>query len=259
MDVSKTVADLRSSTRLVVQAAQVHGDDAVAGLVALLAAHLPAGDFSGMLKAIFVALAAVLEESMQQLEAADITHRLELADDDPFRDLRDKVVGELYAVLVAVRRIIEGGYGPEAPKEAGFKGSIERQADLLVDRAQAVIERLAAFEGRATLDDAVEVKPARLVERIRVAKAPVEAAKREVDREKREAETTLARRDAAWAHHVQRFRLVANALVALLALAGLEAQASKVRPSQRSPGRTAGEVGEVAEGGVAESEVPEEA
>lgn len=249
MEISKMVADARGSTRLVVQTVAVHADGAVAGLRAFLAPYLPAGETLAGLRVFFVALGDALEDGMQTLEAADIAHRLELADDPHYRDLRDQVVGALYALLVTVRRIVEGAYGPEAAKDAGFAGAIERNADQLMDRAQAVIERLATFEGRATLEEGVEVKPAKLVERVRAAQAPVEAAKQHVDREKREAETTLAQREQAWVEHARRFRLIANALVALLALAGLDEQARKVKPAQRSPGRTAAEVGEDVHGG----------
>lgn len=244
MEVSKMVADLKGSTRLVGEAGRVHVDEMVAGLLGLLLPHLPAGESLAGVKVLVLALVSALEDSMQQLEAADLANQLELADDPQYRALRDKVVGELFATLVSVRRIVESAYGVEAPKDAGFSGPIERDADEMVARAQAVIERLKGFIGRATQEEGLQVDPAKLIARVQNAKAPVQGAKQSVDQEKRELETTLAHRDQKWMVHIDRFRRIANALTALLDLAGLPEQARKVKPSGRSPGRTAGEVGE---------------
>lgn len=160
MEVSKMVADLKGSTRLVAEAGRVHVDEMVAGLLALLLPYLPAGESLAGVKVLVLALVSALEDSMQELESADLAHQLELADDPQHRERRDKVVGELFATLVAVRRIVESAYGVEAPRDAGFSGPIERDADEMVARAQAVIERLKNFIGRATQEEGLEVDPA---------------------------------------------------------------------------------------------------
>jgi hypothetical protein len=240
---SKMVTDRQKSATAVETAAQVHAEEAASGLAPLLAAELLPDEELPDLALLQRLLARALARRRERMVAADEAHLSELADDVDPRRRRDEAAAELRDRLSGVRQTVEGLFGPAQGGELFGIGG-ELAFDPVVVHRQA--ERALAFLRARTAADlpapglpGVTVDPAAWAAMLEEPVATLAAALGEVDRERREAETTLTEKTAALTAYDATFGRVARLMEALFAAADLPLLAERVRPSSRRPGRTA--------------------
>jgi len=233
---SKTVIDKLRSSRVVVQAARVHGPE----LAPAAAARMPEGSPGAAAVApVIAALADTLEGAAERMDAADAAHEDELGDDAAPRRLRDEASETLVQRLIELRRAVELTYGPEAIEELGFSGSTPREATRVANFAARVLERLPSLAGRTPRMPGMTLDLVALAAPTAAAQDQLRTALESVATEAREAEQTLRAKQAAIADYDTTFSSVAKVLEGMFTLAGARDLARRIRPSARRGGQVA--------------------
>jgi len=210
----------------------VHGPEVAPTLDAIL---FPGGPPPGVNMALFLAaFGNALRESTTRLQDADQTHTAELADDDGYRKNRDGAVGALRGIFISLRAALTNNYGPEVASAYGVASPLPDDAQTLLHSAGTVEKILR----ERPLTEPPIIKGL-FVDRILVAddlKAAAESVKKaiaDVEREKREAQATLDKKNIeidAWA---KRYPPIAEIVSQLFALAGRHSLADRVKPTTR--------------------------
>ncbi len=229
--VSKGTTDKLSFSRAVETAIEVHGKDVASAFEQwLFQGEVPrkmsAAEWLTQMRHRLAADAAVFE-------ARDLAHRMELADDSEPRQRRDAASAELRSVMISVRDLIRGAFGPAHVKAVGLDEPDPRRDELLAAQARGVVKRLGehAFgkpgPGAKNIDIA-EMKRAIIkeVERLGVALA-------DVKREEKEAQKSIVERDRAEADWARSYTAVGEMLVAFCRAAGEHEIADRVKPTAR--------------------------
>jgi len=230
---SKSVLQRLRSSRIVVEAARVHGPT----IAADIRSRLPEDDQGAAgAEALCASLAAVLEASTTAMDQADAAHEAELADDASPRRTRDEASEALAAALVDLRSAVGLLYGPAVAGTLGFDGATPRDPTAVATLARRVLERLPELSGATPLTPGLTFDPAPLRDTITTELDLLDPALQQVARESREAEHTLVAKQATIAEYDATFRAVATSLEGLFTLAGATELADRVRPSRRRPG-----------------------
>lgn len=242
---SKMVITKLRSSRVVVQAARVHGPE----LAPRIAARLPEGsEAAAGVAPLFSALADLLEGTATAMDEADGAHEDELGDDDAPRLQRDESTETLVLALVDLRRTVELVYGAAAAKELGFSGETPREPTMVASFTARVLDRLPTLADRTPRMPGMTLDLPAIAAPIAAAHEQLHAALQTVAVEAREAEQTLLAKQAAIADYDAAFGSVARVLEGMFSLAGAKELARRVRPSVRR----AGEVAELSEEGEGE-------
>lgn len=231
---SKQVLDRQKLARAVLAAASTHSDVIVRELGTLLQAQLGRGESLPDVAFLLTLLSRSLASATETLVAADVAHETELRDDAEPRAARDELVDQLRSELIDLRTTVLGLYGTPGLVALALVGETPRDAVALSRFAWAVVQACSA---PAALPSP-KVRGAKLdLNEIAALLSPLckqlDAQLTTVAREEREAQVTLATKNAAQERFDQTYGAVASLLSALLVAAGQPELASRVRPSLR--------------------------
>lgn len=194
-----------------------------------------------------VQLAMHVEGRAELLKTRELEYTAEQADDGPVREARDTKVAEVISLVVKLRSAVDDHMGRNALRTYGLKSETPRAPRTLLGYVQNVVSLLgqapaAVSSGFGTFDTAAAANA------LSAQRAALEALVKDDDREARELEDALTRRNRASADWATAYQGVAAALEGLYRLAGWKELADRVRPTQRTiRGEDAGE--EIEEGG----------
>lgn len=184
-------------------------------------------------------LGRLIEAHRDRMVAAEQGHLAELAGDIGSRSERDAAALEVRLKMVALRRILDGLFGPERSHEIlAVEGPTARDPVVLLRQGQDTVVRMRSEE--------LELPPQRLgqgavlgpmsdqieasLERLRIA---IEV----IDREQRAAQGTLGVKSTALASFDVALGALVKILEGLYELAGERDLAAKVRPLRRQRAR----------------------
>jgi hypothetical protein len=243
---SKQVTDRQKSADSVIAAGEAHEEPVQRALADLIKPQLKKGeplpDFGAVVKLSVKLLSAAKDRLVQ----ADQAHETELSDDPPVREARDAAVAGLRDALINLREMIIGAYGhPTAAKL--FLGAAPEDPVVLSRFAGEVADNLDKTKLPAPRIKGAKLDPSETSASLRDKRAQLDKHLGAVAREQREAQKTLAAKNAAIPAYDRTFAGVATTLSGLLLLAGETELAAKIRPSTRRPGQTAEDAGDEAD------------
>lgn len=236
---SKQVTDREKSARAVSAAAETHAKEIGAGLASALKPYLEKGETMPDVTLLARLLGRGIEARAKALVLADAAHEKELGDDAQPREDRDSAAETVRQVLVDLRAAAEATHGTAGLRMLGLAGAVPVDPSVLKTTADTV--------SGALRDEAVKLPKARkgmkldrqsFADELGESLPRLGKALRDVAREAREAEATLAAKTGAMEANDAGFSRAAGAIATLAAAAGLDDLAAKVRPSGRNPGRT---------------------
>jgi hypothetical protein len=242
---SKLVVQRIRSSRVVVQAARVHGTQVASDVRARLGEDDPG---AAGVAALIESLAADLETATTRMDSADADHEAELADDTEPRRARDEANEALVQALVGLRGAVQLAYGDAAAVRLGFNGQTAREPTMVATLATRVLERTGLLAGLPVRVPGLTLDLTPLVQAVAEPLARLQPALDDVASEAREAEQTLVAKHNAIAAYDALFGAVATTLEGLFSLAGSHELARRVRPSRRRPGQVELEEGAGDEG-----------
>jgi hypothetical protein len=250
---SKQITDREKSARAVTAAAVQHASAIHEGLKGELATHLRQGETMPDVDLLIRLLGRKIEADMSTAVQADKAHDAELADDAAPREARDTAYEKVREVLVDLRASVDAAYGPAGLNALGLTGAVPVDPSVVATFAGSVLEALE--DGARKLPKprraGIQVDRAAFAKDLAAELPALKKALKDVAREEREKETTKLTRDEAMATSDRTFSRAASLIEALAEGAGLEEVAARVKPSGRSPGRTAAEDPPVEGGGNA--------
>lgn len=250
---SKLVTDRKKSADAVAAAAETHADRVAQAVTATLSPFLAKGEKMPDVGGLTTLLGRWLASSASGMMAADEAHVHELSDDAPVRERRDEAHETLYAELVELREWMTGLFGSRAVRSLGFAADTPRDPAVLVQFAAEVSRSLREKSFPAPKRQGVSWSPSKEAGKIDDLREKLQKAIAEVAREVREAQGTLASKNAALAAYDDAFARASESLEGLFTLAGETELAARVRPSSRRPGQTE-ELAPPAESGASEPE-----
>ncbi|MFO0587767.1 MAG: hypothetical protein U0441_09520 [Polyangiaceae bacterium] len=238
---SKQVTDRQKSAQAVIFAATTHAPRVGKSTKDMLSPMLKKNQEPADVEALMLHLAGWLERAKDEMVRTDEAHSHELADDAEPRARRDETKAELSEELVSLRNLVAGVYGAKVTKELGF--STETPSDPVVlwrfaGEVSKALRKKSALPPPQRGKTKVTWSPAETADQIDEIRERLDAANKDVAREAREAQGTLADRNKALETYDDVFRRVANLLVGLFMFAGETELADKVRPSARRAGQT---------------------
>lgn len=236
---SKLVTDRVKSSRAVVAAGNENLDAIVAA-----AKERHGKKLADAASVVVETMVKALEEATAGMEAADLANAAELGDDPAARARRDEASANARTALVEVRAAVTTAYGDAFAKSLGFAGDTPDDPQQVLHLLRAVGPGLKARKPPKSLPG-VKIDIGVMQKRIADVEKPLAAALDEVASEERQAQGTLAKKDAAIRSYDVAFRQAAGLLSGMLDLAGLDALAARVRPSVARPGRTVADAREV--------------
>jgi hypothetical protein len=223
-------------SKKVIAAATTHGP----GLAPLLAAKAAEAQgaagapAAAAFAAMFASLAATLKFATGALESAALAYSAEHADDVAPREARGKAADVLLGLVVQLRATVESTLGASVLATYGLEGDTPRNPKALASHVTNVLELLGQSPVSVTTDLGSTFSTAATITGLTAKKAPLDAALGDVDREARELEDALGKRDQAIDHWSDAYQGVANALTGLFRLAGRKDLAERVRPTSRT-------------------------
>jgi len=182
------------------------------------------------------AVVARLRQTGAAMLAADDAHRDEQADDAEPRDERDAVAEEARGRLMTLRDAAQLGFGDKTVAALGFKGETPADPAAVLRLGNDVLRALAKMKKGPTripdyvFDPAAHSEPlAPLLKRLDKALGNVAAEAKQLD-------ATFVAKQKAIGEFDRVFSRSANLISALLAAAGEDELARRVRPTGRHPG-----------------------
>ena len=232
----KEIENRLTVSRKVIAAATTHGP----GLAGVLAEKALAAKGEGeapkaaAFKAMFASLAAMLTSATDALEAAELAHAAEQADDVAPRATRDKTKDRLLSLMVKLGSTVEDAMGEGALKSYGLSGDTPRTPKALSSYVGNVINLMTKNPANVTTEVGGKFSTAATVAILQEKKGELDAALKDVDREAREFEGSLGKRDQAMERWAETYQGIANTLTGLFRLAGRKDLAERVRPTSRT-------------------------
>lgn len=230
--VSKVIADRRKIVNTLISALDVHGGEVLPDLEKRL---FPNGVPQNLTIASVVgAIVSLANDAVKQMEQADLDHAVELSDDDAFRLARQAKVAKLRIQLSAVRSGFLHGYGTDVATAYNLNASIPDDVPTLFSRTASVIVLLSTRPLTETPELAsMALNPTLLAGELQTALNAAQAADKEVERERKEAELTLSAKHKAMEQWPNPYSPAADALACLFVLAGHPTLADRVRPTAK--------------------------
>ena len=231
---SKQVMDRERSDNSVVAVGDAHAAEVGTALNKLAKPHLKKGeniDFDIVVRV----LGRMLAGAKQHMVEADNAHQAELDDDVPVREERDTAVIALSDHLVSLREILIGAFG-NATAAKVFNGATPEEPVALSRYAGEVAKKLESIKLPTSRIPGSKIDAGAIAGSIRQKKSALDDAFQAVQREVREAQGTLTKKNDAIADNDRMFAGVATTFTGLLTLAGKADLAGKVRPPTRRAG-----------------------
>ncbi len=237
---SKSVTDRQKSAVAVGAAATTHASRVAKSFKEALSPILKKNQAPPDIEGLMLTVADWLADATNQMVKTDEDHTHELSDDDEPRQRRDEAQAALSEELVSLRDLISGLYGASATRLLGFSAGTPRDATALSRFAGEVSKALREKQLPALkrADATVKWSPAKTADEIDKLRKKLDDALKDVAKEIREAQGTLADKNSALEAYDSAFRRTANLLVGLFSFAGETELANRVRPSTRRPGQT---------------------
>ncbi|MRG96115.1 hypothetical protein [Polyangium spumosum] len=230
--VSRMVADRVAITNTVIAAINVHGPEIAPVLDSLLfpdgvPPHLTMGN-------VVTALGNLLQGVTQNLAIADQDHTNELADDDGYRKKRESSLADLRGSLVALRTALGNNYSPDLPTEYGLPAALPDDNQSLLHTAGSVEKLLRT---RPLVEQpkmkGLSIDPVVAADDLKAAAKAVENSLGDVEREKREAQSTLDKKNTELETWGRRYPVIADLTSLLFTLADRQTLADRVKPTAR--------------------------
>ena len=229
-NVSKIISDRGKVTSTVVNALEVRGSGVAAALSQVL---FPDGAPPNCDVGVFLgALSGALTRAQDQLEEADLAHAEELGDDPAARDLRDNARAALVELVQTVRAGLPIAFGARALGRIDLQTMPRGDRELISGARNSAKHLTPAVLGPA-VSDLVTLDLPVLRERLVQAADAFSGALGGVERERREAQQTLERRDEAADLWRRSYVGVADTFTALATFAGFDEVAGRVKPTAR--------------------------
>lgn len=169
-----------------------------------------------------------------ELKVQELTYTAEQADDPPVREARDAKVTEVVALMTRLRSTVEDTLGRSALKAYGLTGETPRVPRKLLGHVENVAQLLEKKPATAATPFGASFDTAVAASSLRTQHAALTALLQAEDREARELEDALTRRDRSAAAWTEGYQGVAGALEGLYRMAGWIELADRVRPTQRT-------------------------
>lgn len=249
---SKLITDRQKSAESVIAVAEAHTVATAKGIELRLKPFLKKGEAVPDIETLMHLCARALEAAKDRMVEADAAHEAELGDDAAVRDARDAASNGLYTRLVELREVLIGVYGSDIAGKV-FNGSTPEDAVVLERYAGEVADRLGKIKLPAPRVKGAKLDPGEIADGLGEQRGELKKQLKAVQREIREAQATLAAKNAELVAYDEGFASIATIFTGLLRLGGQRDLAAKVKPSMRRPGQTAEAAGDVAEPAAAPS------
>jgi hypothetical protein len=227
--VSKGTADRLKISRAVGAALSTHEGVIEAGLDNF-GIKLPKGV---AISGLFGWLGTTLGGAESTLDAADLAHMAELADDDEPRARRDASVTAARGALLSASSAVSGVLGDSYAKKVGLLAPLAERPDMLLKQITHVADQLGEHAAPKSALEGATLDPKKLAASLGDVRDALKTALGDVAREDREKQTSMSARDAASARFTQVYSGVASILAGFCWLAGLDDLADSVRPTER--------------------------
>jgi hypothetical protein len=206
-------------------------------------------------EAVVLSLADTLTYVAEQLRERELEYTAEQADDGPVRASRDAAERDITGMMTRLRSTVEDTLGREALAKYGLQGETPRGPRKALNHAQNVARLLRKSPATIETEFGSTFSTQAAAASLEKKHATLEALIKDDDREARELEDAMVKRDRAAATWSEVYQGVATALEGAYLLAGWRELADRVRPTQRTlRGEDAGpeidEGGEPQEGGA---------
>ena len=229
---SKRVANRITVNNTVAASLRVHGAEVAPELQTVLwsGGRAPKLDVALLLSQ----LTALLDRAAAELADADLAHAAELADDAEPRQARDEALLAVREKLLSLRELVVGAYGETVAGSLQLSEALPEQAMRLLQRVRAVSQALR---------DKPPTKPAKhkslkldfdsLADELDALQQPLDTALLDVDREEREAQASLLRKDRATAEWERIYDGVTHIAYGAYVLSGRPDLAERIEPTTR--------------------------
>ncbi|MDI1444237.1 hypothetical protein [Polyangium sp. 6x1] len=180
------------------------------------------------------ALRHLLGRITEGLVEADQTHTNELADDDGYRKKREQSIADLRSQLVALRTAFTNNYDPSVATAYGLAAALPDDNQSLLHTAGSV-EKL--LRNRPLVEKpkmkGLQIDPLLTADDLKAAADAMQTALGDVEREKREAQATLDKKNTEIETWGRRYPAIADLTSLLFILADRPALADRVKPTAR--------------------------
>jgi hypothetical protein len=229
---SKVVADRASISRTVLTSLQDNSPEIAAAIEAALFPEGAPKDLT--VASLLRAMRDVLALATETMNAADLEHARELADDDEPRALLEERAETLTALLLSLRTTLATTYSPAIAASYGIPPQIPDEPEHLL-RVATVVERLLRVRPlrEPARIKSLAIAPLAVAEDLGDAIASLRSSLTVVDREKREAQVSQGAKNLAMTRWLAIYNAVATTTCGLYAIAGREELADSIRPTAR--------------------------
>jgi hypothetical protein len=240
---AKQVTDREHSAASVAAAAETHAERVSTAFSKRFGKYLRKKETMPDVGFALTLVARALHETTATLVDASQKHDAELADDAAPREARDAATAELIALIVGIRATVDNVYGTAGIKGLGLDGRTPTDAKAILEHARKLLGRLEdpKLKWPKPVQDGVKIHPDVWVNKLKAPAARLEAARKDVVREEREAQATGDAKAKALAAHDELFGTGSAFISAALSLVGEQELADRTRPSARRAGTTAAE------------------
>lgn len=232
----KEIENRITVSKKVVAAARTHGPGLAPALAAQAVQAQGPDDAPSApaFAAMFESLAATLLFFTKEMEKAALAHSAEQADDVAPRGARATAGEALLSLVVQLRATVETTLGSAGLRTYGLERETPRVPKALSSHVANVMKLLAQAPVTLTTDLGTTFSSAAALDALTTRKAQLDDALNDVDREARELEDTLGKRNQAIDRWADAYQGVANTLTGLFRLAGRNDLAERVRPTSRT-------------------------
>lgn len=229
---SKRVANRITVNNTVLASLQVHGSEVAPVLQSSLFAG-PRG--TRVDPAVLLAtLCEALEGAAAELSEADLAHAAELSDDEEPRRQRDLAAAAIREKMLSLRDLFAGAYGAGVAASLQLAEALPEQPMLLLQRGKAASRALRETKLKATAKHAsLKLNLSSLADELDEVLTPLQAALSDVQREEREAQASLLRKNRATEAWERIYEGVTHIAYGAYVLSGRPDLAARIEPSVR--------------------------
>lgn len=232
---SKQVENRLTVSGKVVASARTHATEIAKALAAKAAAAQGAGNAppAKHFEETIEAYAATLDHAGDELKTAELAYSAEQADDVAPRNTRDALAAEAFTLMSKVRAAVEGTLGAAGLSTYGLEGETPRMPRAVASHMDNVVMLMVKQPATVTSELGTTFDTSAVVKAITPKRDALAAVLKDVDREARELEEALGKREQAVEAWVDVYQGVATAFSGMCRLAGRKDLAERVRPTSR--------------------------
>jgi hypothetical protein len=236
---TKGATDREKSTRAVVTAAETHANEIAAGMNRVLEPYLAKGETMPDTALLARLMGRWLDAEGKANLAADVAHEKELADDAAPREQREQANAKVRQTLIDLRAGVDATYGPAGLKKLGLDQAVPGDPSVVATTGWNVLNFLEDASIKLPAPrKGLKLDRKSFAEDLKAELPNLDKALKDVAREIREAEATLAAKRAATESNDRAFSRGAGWLSATCMAAGLDDISARIKPSARRAGQT---------------------